>query len=86
MQVIGRLAETPESTATSTGRELIKYTLGVSNGQKNSEGERATSWFKIASFVEGPQRDYLLSLPKGCAIIIQPDAQTLMSRLGLYFM
>jgi len=65
MQLIGRLADTPELTPTSTGRELIKYSLGVSGGPRDEQGNRATSWFRIASFVEGPQRDLLLSLPKG---------------------
>lgn len=66
MQIIGRLADTPELTPTSTGRELIKYTLGVSTGAKDENGNRGVSWFKVASFQpEGAQRDLLLSLPKG---------------------
>lgn len=65
MQLIGRLADTPEMTPTSTGREIVKYALGVSTGARDAEGRRATSWFNVASFVEGPQRDLLLSLPKG---------------------
>jgi single-stranded DNA-binding protein len=65
MQLIGRLADTPELTPTSTGRELVKYAIGVKAGPKNENGERQTSWFKVASFAEGPGRDLLLSLPKG---------------------
>lgn len=65
IQLIGRLADQPEAIATSTGRELVRYSLGVSNGPKNENGQRATSWFKVASFAEGPQRDFLLGLPKG---------------------
>lgn len=65
IQLIGRLAAPAEATPTSTGREVIKYALGVSHGPKNEDGERAVSWFRLASFVEGPQRDLLLSLPKG---------------------
>jgi hypothetical protein len=65
MQLIGRLAAPAEATPTSTGREVIKYAIGVSQGGKNENGERAVSWFRIASFAEGAQKDLLLSLPKG---------------------
>lgn len=65
MQLIGRLADTPEVMPTSTGRELIRYAVGVSAGRKDESGNRPVSWFKVASFSEGPQRDLLLSLPKG---------------------
>lgn len=65
MELIGRLADTPELMPTSTGRELIRYSIGVSAGPRNENGDRAVSWFRIASFSEGPQRDLLLSLPKG---------------------
>jgi len=65
MQLIGRLADQPELTPTSTGREMVRYALGVRSGPKNENGERATSWFRVASFTDGPGRDLLLSLPKG---------------------
>jgi hypothetical protein len=66
MQLIGRLADSPELQHTSTGRDLVKYALGVSTGPRDENGNRATSWFRISSFVpDGPQRDLLLSLPKG---------------------
>ncbi|KAK4983182.1 ssDNA-binding protein, mitochondrial [Elasticomyces elasticus] len=66
MQLIGRLAAEPELTATATGKELVRYALGVSTGPKSGEtGERATSWFRVVSFQEGPQRDLLVGLPKG---------------------
>lgn len=65
LQLIGRLADSPEVLPTSTGRELIKFSMGVSQGRRDEEGNRSVSWFEIASFVEGPQRDLLLSLPKG---------------------
>lgn len=68
MQLIGRLADQPELMPTSTGRELIRYSLGVSSTQRDENGNRATSWFKVASFVEGAQRDLLLSLPKGSGV------------------
>ncbi|CAD0099349.1 unnamed protein product [Aureobasidium mustum] len=57
MQIIGRLADQPELTPTSTGREMVRYALGVKSGPKNENGERQTSWFRVASFSEGPGRD-----------------------------
>jgi len=66
MQLIGRLADTPEQTPTSTGREMIRYALGVSAGPRDeSTGQRPTSWFRVASFIEGSQKELLCSLPKG---------------------
>lgn len=66
MQLIGRLADVPEVVPTSTGRDVTKYVLGVSYGAKDESGDRAVSWFRVASFVEaGPRRDLLLNLPKG---------------------
>lgn len=65
MQIIGRLADTPEEIPTSTGRPLVRYSLGVGTGPRDEEGNRATSWFKVASFNEGPSREVLLKLPKG---------------------
>ncbi|GAB7362367.1 hypothetical protein MBLNU230_g2692t2 [Neophaeotheca triangularis] len=75
MQIIGRLADTPEATPTSTGRELVRYALGVSTGPRDEQGNRATSWFKVASFQEGPQREVLLSLPKGTLMYLEADAK-----------
>jgi single-stranded DNA-binding protein len=65
MQLIGRLADQPELTPTSTGREMVRYAIGVKAGPKSENGERPTSWFRVASFNDGPGRDLLLSLPKG---------------------
>lgn len=63
MIITGRLAAEPELQATSTGQDVVKYVVGSSYGPKDN---RQTSWFRIASFQpEGPQRDHLLSLPKG---------------------
>lgn len=63
MQLIGRLAATPELTPTSTGRDIIRYAIGTTH--RSSRGEE-TSWFRVASFAEeGPRRDLVLGLPKG---------------------
>lgn len=65
MQIIGRLAGEPELTNTSTGKELVRFTVAANYGTRE---EPKTSWFRIASFETGPRRDYLLGLPKGCVI------------------
>jgi len=63
LQIIGRLADKPELTATSTGTEIVKYAVGSSNGK----GENAkTSWFRITAFLqEGGLRDFVMGLGKG---------------------
>jgi hypothetical protein len=61
--LVGNLAATPEVKATSTGKEVIEYSVASSNGPRDN---RHTSWFRVATFAEeGPRRDYLTSLPKG---------------------
>lgn len=63
MIITGRLGAEPELQATSTGQDIIKYSVGTTTGSRDKQ---QTSWFRIASFLpEGPQRDYILSLPKG---------------------
>ncbi|KAL2010184.1 hypothetical protein VTN00DRAFT_5991 [Thermoascus crustaceus] len=72
MIITGRLAAEPELQATSTGQDVVKYVVGSSYGPKDN---RQTSWFRIASFQpEGPQRDHLLSLPKGTLVYVEGDA------------
>jgi hypothetical protein len=63
MTVIGRLGAAPEEFSVSSGdRTLVKYVIGTSYGK----GEKQkTSWFRVASFVEGAQKDFLMSVPKG---------------------
>jgi len=59
----GRLGGEPELSATATGKDIVKYSVGSSYGPRDN---RQTSWFRIAAFLEeGPQRDYILSLQKG---------------------
>ena len=63
MMITGRLANNPEVLNTSSGQEIIKYTIASPYGPRE---RRQTSFFRIASFpTPGPQRDHLLSLPKG---------------------
>ncbi|KAG8623183.1 hypothetical protein KVT40_008159 [Elsinoe batatas] len=75
MQLIGRLADKPELVSTQTGRELVRYALGVSAGPKDESGNRQTSWFRVASFTDGPQKDFLLNLPKGTLLYLDADAR-----------
>ncbi|EME82132.1 uncharacterized protein MYCFIDRAFT_49593 [Pseudocercospora fijiensis CIRAD86] len=76
MQLIGRLADQPELVDTSTGRQLVKYALGVNKGPRDENGVQGVSWFKVASFLDdGPQRDLLLSLPKGTQLFVEAEAR-----------
>jgi len=65
MTIIGRLGDTPELTATSTGNEIIKYVVATSSGPKDNQ---TTNWFRVTGFIpEGPQREFIGSLEKGYA-------------------
>ncbi|KAI0486860.1 nucleic acid-binding protein [Xylaria cf. heliscus] len=71
--LVGNLAATPEIKATSTGREVIEYTVASSDGPRDKEN-RHTSWFRVATFAdEGPRRDYLTSLPKGSTVFVEGE-------------
>ncbi|KAK5664367.1 hypothetical protein OQA88_590 [Cercophora sp. LCS_1] len=70
--LVGNLAGPPELKATSTGTELLRYSVASSHGPYDN---RQTSWFNVTSFEgEGPRRDYLLSLPKGALVYVEGDA------------
>lgn len=60
--IIGNLADTPEPSTTSNGREILRYSIASNSGPRDN---RKTSWFRVTSFAEGNQRDFLLGLPKG---------------------
>ncbi|KAB8068109.1 putative ssDNA binding protein [Aspergillus leporis] len=71
MIITGRLAAAPELQPTSTGQDIIKYSVGTSFGPRDN---RQTSWFKVASFEpEGSQRDFILNLPKGTLVYVEGD-------------
>ena len=69
ISLIGRLAATPElKSASSSDTEYITYAIGTSTGPKDAQGNRATSWFRVANFnapAEGKAREYMLGLEKG---------------------
>jgi hypothetical protein len=68
MTIIGRLADTPELTPTSTGREILRYAVGVNSGPRDNQ---TTSWFRVTSFAEeGPQRDLIAGLEKGYVLFL----------------
>ncbi|KAG5975958.1 hypothetical protein E4U13_000264 [Claviceps humidiphila] len=71
ISIIGNLADTPEVFTTSTGKEMIKYAVASNHGTKDN---RQTSWFKVTNFVEGPRRDYMLSLSKGTLVFVEGEA------------
>ncbi|CAG8972014.1 hypothetical protein HYALB_00008299 [Hymenoscyphus albidus] len=72
MTIIGRLADTPELQATSTGNEILKYAIGTNSGPRDNQ---KTSWFRVTSFIpEGPQRDFIASLDKGTLVYLEGDA------------
>jgi hypothetical protein len=62
MSIVGRLGVTPEEVTVSNDRTLVRYVVGSNYGPRD---DQKTSWFRVASFVQGNQKDYLLSVPKG---------------------
>ncbi|KAH7122598.1 ssDNA binding protein-like protein [Dendryphion nanum] len=72
MSIVGRLGVQPEEVAVSNDRTVVRYVVGSSYGKGE---DQKTSWFRVASFVQGPQKDFLLSVPKGSLIHIDADAR-----------
>lgn len=62
LTLVGRLGADPELAETPKGTQLVRYSIGTSYGPKEN---RQTSWFRVSSFVDGPQRDFVLGLSKG---------------------
>ncbi len=52
VQLIGRLGKDPESRFTPTGKQLVQFSLAVSNRWKSAEGEakESTEWFNIEAW------------------------------------
>ena len=66
MQIIGRLADTPELVPTATGRQLVRYAIGSQYGKPDENGRRQISWYKVSYFPETESaRDLVTALPKG---------------------
>lgn len=62
MTVVGRLGVAPEEVTISGDRTLVRYVIGSSFGKGE---DKKTSWFRVASFVQGAQKDFLMNVPKG---------------------
>ncbi|KAL6713187.1 ssDNA-binding protein, mitochondrial [Lecanora helva] len=73
ISIIGRLADTPELTPTSTGQDVVRYALGTSHGPRDN---KQTSWWKVAFFPpqEGGIRDSVLGLGKGSLVYLEGEA------------
>ena len=52
VQLIGRLGKDPESRFTPTGKQVVQFSLAVSNRRKSAEGEAKeyTEWFNIEAW------------------------------------
>lgn len=77
MTIVGRLGVVPEEVTVSGERTLVRYVVGTSHGKGE---EKKTSWFRVASFVQGAQKDFLMSVPKGSMLYVDADA-----RMETYF-
>jgi single-stranded DNA-binding protein len=62
MTIVGRLGTEPELKESASGKGFIRYVVGTDSGPKDN---RTTSWFRVTSFAEGPQREYIAGLQKG---------------------
>lgn len=71
-QLIGRLASAPELVATPSGREVIRYAVGVEAGPKSA---REVSWFRVASFDEGARREFVMGLQKGTLVYVDAESR-----------
>ncbi|USP75800.1 uncharacterized protein yc1106_03074 [Curvularia clavata] len=72
MTVVGRLGVAPEEVTISGDRTLVRYVVGTSYGKGE---DKKTSWFRIASFVQGAQKDFLMNVPKGSLLYVDADAR-----------
>ncbi|MCJ1275555.1 ssDNA-binding protein, mitochondrial [Puttea exsequens] len=71
MTIVGRLADSPEIVATSTGQDVVRYALGTSHGPRDN---RQTSWWKVACFApEGGLRDLVMGMGKGSLVYVEGD-------------
>ncbi|RKF64002.1 putative ssdna binding protein [Erysiphe neolycopersici] len=67
--LVGRLGDTPELQPTSTGKEILKYSIGTSIGRGEN---KKTSWFRVTGFLpEGPQREFIAGLEKGTLLYVE---------------
>ncbi|KAI8940845.1 hypothetical protein NX059_002106 [Plenodomus lindquistii] len=72
MTIIGRLGTVPEEVTISGDRTLVRYVIGSSYGKGD---DKKTSWFRVASFVQGGQKEFLMNVPKGSLLYLEADAR-----------
>jgi len=72
LSVLGRLTSEPELINTSTGKELIRYTVASNFGPADN---RTASFFRVASFAQDSHRDFILGIPKGSLVHVEADAR-----------
>ncbi|KAL4870375.1 hypothetical protein BDV12DRAFT_61103 [Aspergillus spectabilis] len=71
LTITGRLGSEPE-VRPSSGGDLIRYTIASkSSGARDNQG---VDWFRVSSFVQGPQRDFILGLQKGTLVCVDAEA------------
>lgn len=59
--LLGRLAAEPEISTTSSGMEMVRYAVGVSQGK-----DKPTTWYKVVNFEPDARgKEYLMSMQKG---------------------
>ena len=64
--LIGNLTDTPELVPTSTGRELVRYSVASNSGPRDESGNRTVSFFRVTAFMnDGPRREFIQNLQKG---------------------
>lgn len=61
MTLIGRLVRPAEVVPTNSG-EVLKFVVVTQHGRKP---DGPVSFWEVASFEQGPRRDYLLNMPQG---------------------
>lgn len=73
MSIIGRLAAQPEVMTTATGRDLVRYGLGVTTGTRDNP---ETSFFNVTSFPSSEgQKNFMASLQKGQQLFVEADGK-----------
>ncbi|KAF2786656.1 nucleic acid-binding protein [Melanomma pulvis-pyrius CBS 109.77] len=72
MSIIGRLGTVPEEVTISNDKTLVRYVIGSSYGKGD---DKKTSWFRVASFVTGGQKDFLMNVQKGSLLYVDADAR-----------
>jgi hypothetical protein len=66
INILGNLGDTPELRTSASGLEYLRYSVASNTGSRDN---RQTSWFSVAAFVDGPRKDFIMSLPKGLVFL-----------------